>query len=225
MNIIICDDDINFIEFILSKIEKVNNKDMVFFKYTDAKKVMSSTIKYDIAFLDISMGEISGFDIANYIHFLNRRCVINFITGYTQYLPKGYEFNAFRFILKDTNDKIIKNYIADIFAEYYRRNMKINIYHNDKEFLLEADQIVYIEVMKHTTIIHTPDKPIECRKSLINFEIELKKHGFIRCHKSYIVNLYCIRSISGNYLELCNNEEIPLGKKFKSQVREACLFR
>lgn len=107
MNIIICDDDMNFIEFILSKIEEYNNKDMVFFKYIDAKKVMSSTIKYDIAFLDISMGEISGFDIANYIHFLNRRCVINFITSYTQYLPKGYEFNAFRFILKDTNDKII----------------------------------------------------------------------------------------------------------------------
>ena len=49
---------------------------------------------------------------------------------------------------------------------------------------------------------------------------ELKEYYFVRCHKSYIVNILCIRGIDchSNKLLLGSGEEIPIARNHKKQI-------
>ncbi len=61
---------------------------------------------------------------------------------------------------------------------------------------------------------------IECYGSLKNYEKQLERLNFVRCHKSYLVNCRYIRSMSGKEVKLDNGVLIPLSKYKKDAVKE-----
>ena len=50
--------------------------------------------RFDIAFLDIDMPQMSGIELARRVHSLQPDTIIIFITNYIQYAPEGYEFTC-----------------------------------------------------------------------------------------------------------------------------------
>lgn len=59
---------------------------------------------FNIAFLDISMEDINGIDMARHLRKTNPQICIVFVTGYMDYALEGYKVGAFRYLLKDTLD-------------------------------------------------------------------------------------------------------------------------
>lgn len=100
MNILICDDEAQYIEDIEKNVKYYfMNKfqDVHFDCFDDAKDIMSNPPeKYDIAFLDIEMGEFNGITVARKLKSKNSRLVIFFITAYNNYLDDAMDLNAFR---------------------------------------------------------------------------------------------------------------------------------
>ena len=83
-----------------------------FYSFSDpgAIKDLSS---YDIAFLDIDMGDSSGIDLARTLRRETPGVVIVFLTNFIQYAPEGFEVQAFRYLLKrDMNEKLIPYFEA-----------------------------------------------------------------------------------------------------------------
>ena len=65
------------------------------------------------------------------------------------------------------------------------------------------------------------------RKTLkeIELELKIKYNHFVRCHNSYIVNIYQIKAITGNsggYKILLNNIDnpVPISRKYKNSFLE-----
>ena len=58
------------------------------------------SLPYDIALLDIDMGETNGIELARKLRASNENIVIIFITNFIQYAPEGFEVQAFRYLLK-----------------------------------------------------------------------------------------------------------------------------
>lgn len=53
-----------------------------------------------------------------------------------------------------------------------------------------------------------------------NFENEINSDTFIRCHKSYLVNMEYIKSIKRYTAILENNEEVPLGRNKYKEIKD-----
>ena len=58
---------------------------------------------------------------------------------------------------------------------------------------------------------------LECNMSISEFE---KFSGFFHCHRSYIVNLEQVRSITKNAVILETGEEVPLSRRLYNDVNK-----
>ena len=63
---------------------------------------------FDIAFLDVSMPDINGFELAENVLSKNNDCKIVFITGHNNYAAEAFEVNAFDYLLKPINPERIE---------------------------------------------------------------------------------------------------------------------
>lgn len=69
------------------------------------------SLPYDIALLDIDMGETNGIELAKKLRAENENIVIIFITNFIQYAPEGFEVQAFRYLLKSIS---LQNFILTL---------------------------------------------------------------------------------------------------------------
>ena len=89
--------------------------------------------------------------------------------------------------------------------------------------VLPVADILYAEVFDHELHIHTVDgKLFRGRGHLSCLEKQLAA-GFLRCHKSYLVNLACAEGIRRYSLLLSNGRTIPVSKQNYSAVKQAYL--
>lgn len=70
-------------------------------------------------------------------------------------------------------------------------------------------------------LIRTRQDVLHIRKPLQELERALPKHVFLRCHRSFIVNLCHIRGIDKDCLLMSDGSELPLGRNGRDVVTDA----
>jgi len=91
--------------------------------------------------------------------------------------------------------------------------------------IVNVDDIVFLEADDNYTFIHLQDRQrcLVC-KTLKRFEGELCETHFIRCHKSFMINLLFVREIrltAVNLVCLTTGEKIPISRRRLSGLRKA----
>ncbi len=224
MNILLCDDDINF----LKDFEKLFSAyDCHIYKYTSIEDAKKSDVIFDVAFLDIVFEHDNiVFDLIDFIRSKNSKCVIAFVTNHIKYAPEGYEYKAFRYILKGEPEQLIRRRIDDVINEYKRLNILIRGSYKNEQFAISPHEVYYIEISNHILRVHTSGGIHEMYSSISAIYPDLAECGFIRCHRSYLVNLGYVRTIYDDsffILKAPCEEKIPLGIRFKSEAKEKYL--
>ncbi len=172
----------------------------------------------DIFLLDIQMGELSGMDIARKIRDIDSNTVeIIFTTSLIEYIQEGYEVRAYRYLLKPIEFHDIKNHITACIEEIHNRRDKYLVISNKYEnYKIKIENITYIEVQNKDITIHTLDNDYEIKMSMNKIEKELKKYNFIRCHKSFLININFVENVKQYVAILEDGQEIPISRyKFK----------
>lgn len=101
-------------------------------------------------------------------------------------------------------------------------NFKLPVWYNEKMLLLNpVEEISLIRAEQQRVIVSTNKGDIEISASLKEIEQKLKGHGFLRTHKSFIVNISKIREIIPWFndtfiltLENCSQKEIPVSRHY-----------
>lgn len=98
---IIVDNEELALEFMKRKLNEFDEIEVVA-SYTDSKDLIEKLqlLEFDVAFLDIEMGEVSGIDIAEQLINLNRDIQIVFVTAYQDYAIQAFEMNSVDYLLK-----------------------------------------------------------------------------------------------------------------------------
>lgn len=84
---------------------------------------------------------------------------------------------------------------------------------------LQIDDILFVQGMKEYVSWHTKDKKLITLHSLASLEDQLGDKGFLRTHKSFIVNKNCVNAIRYDCLEIPGNK-IPIGRSYRSKVQD-----
>ena len=99
MNVLVCDDDQQIVDSIIETLEKKTEETQVssrFYGFSQPSQIDLS-LPYDIALLDIDMGETNGIELARKLRAEKENNVIIYLTNYIQYPPEGVEVQALRY--------------------------------------------------------------------------------------------------------------------------------
>lgn len=102
-----------------------------------------------------------------------------------------------------------------------RRERSAEIILNTEEGLCRTPlkSIAHIEAFGRKTAVHLRDGTVrQCNMSISEFE---SFEGFIHCHRSYIVNLEQVRSITKNAVLLETGENVPLSRRLYGEVNKS----
>ena len=200
LSILICDDDANMIVAMQSTTESVLKEANVKAKiltFLDAATISEQILSNcDIALLDIDFdgAAYNGMDIARKIRALGADTVIIFVTNFIEYAPAGYEVRAFRYILKRDLNADLKAILPLALKQLNQETLPIQV--NGEIIKVPLDDILYLEVQQHNVTVVTrkvmPDrkqKKYNFYASLSDLEERLEPLGFLRIHKSYLVNM------------------------------------
>ncbi|WP_279265820.1 LytR/AlgR family response regulator transcription factor [Romboutsia sp. Marseille-P6047] len=72
-------------------------------------------------------------------------------------------------------------------------------------------------------LIHTINKDFNARYSLEKIEKDLNVEEFVRCHKSFIINLNHVENIKSNVAILDSGEEVPISRYRHKDIKEKFL--
>lgn len=201
INFTLCDDN----ALLLSKLEIM--LDSIFIKYNYNAQICFSTtnpqelIQYvnahnvDVLFLDIDLNsKLNGIEIAKNLRKNNSLMYLIFITGHFEYIISAYECKTFDFIQKPFSRKKLESTIIRLFEDLNDNTPNFIKLPNNRE-LVNQNLVNYIQKDGMKAIYSTDSGDLKTYASFNNLSINLP-NNFVRCHKSYIVNINKISSIN-----------------------------
>ena len=177
---------------------------------------------FDIVFIDIEFkNDINGIEASLKLRKLYSVVTLIFVTAFEQFAVKGYEVQAFDFIVKPVlySDfslrmtrvlRRVSKEVLDTIGVSVKGNVKI----------VSIKDIKYIEVIKHKLIFHTVSEVFEVNGSLNDMEKQLVSKNFVRCNHCYLVNLWYVKGVEGFTLNL-DGEEIAISRSKKKEFMSA----
>lgn len=232
IRILICDDDRQSLDTIHEKVNAIFSKlniQGVFDLYDTCDAVSEDSLNNcDIALLDVDFeGQTSnGIDLARKLRQVNKRAVILFITNFIEYAPEGYEVQAFRYILKRDLDTVLGRYLMEAMELLSDAWDCLRLEYRGELLELPFDSILYLEVLGHSVSIVMEGETYTLSASLSSFEQELESHGFLRVHKSFLVNMRHIKKFQCRELTLDNGSAIRVSEKsYAEQKRKYLLWK
>ena len=220
MKIAVCEDEAVQVNLLNNKIKKWANDydiEVTINNFTTAESFLfewEDYDKYDIIFLDIKLGKISGVELSNIIREKNKNVDIVFVTGFFKYALHGYKVGALQYLMKPIK-------ISDLYFCLNKTQERISnkndkymmILETPKKYIkLNCNEIHYCIMFSPYIDIHTSSEKITVRKKISELEREIPSKYFIRCHRSYIVNLKYVKSITKDSVVLESGIRIPISR-------------
>lgn len=103
---------------------------------------------------------------------------------------------------------------------------KIFLYKEEEQYIVDVNDIVYIEVSDNKTYAYLKQDVYETKQKLYELNAQLSSRSFVQINKSVIVNINCVKSIqaefSGNYsLKLKDRKEsLIISRKYYKEFKE-----
>ena len=219
MRIAVCDDDRAIREELFRLIQKqVSEVDIV--EYQSGEELINAKGNFDIYFLDIEMGKVSGMDIARRIREQEesgrRKSIIIFVTGYREYMEAAFDVNAFHYLIKPIDEAKFSEVFkrawkeASVFEEQAKKYIIVKNSGTQQKLLLK--NIYYIESGNKKVIFHTTDGTLEVYGKMEELENVLG-NSFYRCHRCYLVNMEKIVSYNADTIKVANGDKLILAQK------------
>lgn len=225
MNIGVCDDYEKDRELLTNYIEQYMDTlqlDYTLSAFESGEDFLESvpTQKYDLVFLDIYMKEKTGVDTARILRETDENCLIIFTTTSLDHALDGFEVGAVHYLVKPLNYEDVEvalDRCKQLFAQA-EKYIDVKTGHLATRILIK--DIIFAEVYSNTVLIHTNLEEIKAYIALDELAKLLPVDIFLRCHRSYIVNMNCIASQEGSDFILKNGTKIPIPRKELQQMRK-----
>ena len=166
---------------------------------------------------------MSGIELSNIIRERNKVVDIVFVTGFFKYALHGYRVGALQYLIKPI-DKLDLYFCLDKTMDRINNkdeSSKIIIETPKKIIKLDYNEIHYCIMFSPYIDIHTNSEKITLRKKISEIEKILPSKYFVRCHRSYIVNVKYVKSILKNSVLLENGIEIPISKGKYEEINDS----
>lgn len=153
----------------------------------------------DIVLMDIELPDGNGMEAVKKLRETNSTVMVIFVTNLAQFAIKGYEVNAFDFIIKPVSYYQFSMKLRRAFGCLQAlRNRKIWVATRQGKRLVSTNSLIYVEVMKHVITYHTTEGDIVGSGTLKSISSTLEGLPFVLCNRCYLVNLSFVTEVHGS---------------------------
>lgn len=237
MNAIIIDDEIDSIRTLQIELNKYCPQVNISGSFTSAKEALMTLKNHapDLLFLDIELGEMSGFDLLESLGECSFDII--FVTAFDEFAIRAFEVTAMGYLLKPFDkhqlvsavNRVEKKRIAatptyQVLLENLRNtnNEKLIVPTESSLEVILISEIIYLRSENNYSRIFIQNgEEFLSSKSLKKFESVLTPAGFFRCHNSYLINLKQVRRfIKGvnERLIMTNGDEVYISRSKRSEL-------
>jgi len=193
------------------------------------------TFNPDLIFLDIKMGDGTGFDLLNRVKDQTKFQLI-FVTAHNEYAVKAFKFSAIDYILKPVDPDEVKQAIhkamhyqpvselklQSLLSNQMQVPKKIVLSDNQNIYLLDIKDIVKCNSVNNYTHFFLVDgREIIISKTLKHYEDLLRQHSFFRIHQSHIINLRYFDKYDkkeGGKVVLKDGSRVPVSSRKREEL-------
>ncbi len=199
--------------------------------------------KPDVIFLDIELGNGTGFDVLSRIDYRNFKII--FITAYNQHAVRAFKFSAIDYILKPVQETELIEAIDKLQEAVDKDSIEIkykSLLTNFKTLNKTPETIILKTIGATHNIIIADIFRIEAKANYAKFYLKdnkkimvsyplknyislLSEYRFFRPHQSHFINLNYVVSIKKHknswFVELNDGSIIPLVEDRKKSFEEA----
>lgn len=199
-----------------------------------------NSLKPDLVLLDIKMPDGSGFDLLKKFSSIDFKVV--FITAHEEYAIKAFRFSALDYLLKpiDPSDLIsavekiselenvagmdeqFDTFKNNYFKEETTRDKRIVLKTTENIYIIYLKDVIRCQSEKNYTYFYFADRDrIIVSKTLKEFEEILTDYGFMRVHRSHLVNLKFIErydKTEGGLLIMTDQSKVDVSHRKKEAL-------
>lgn len=230
LKICLCDDDINILNYYSNRVSELLSMNNYSFKIETFRNGESLIFdlddnpnRFNIIIIDIVMKHINGIETIEILRKHGYNGIIIFLTSSKDFALDSFKVEPLSYILKNDDDRFNKIFLKAAIQIYENSNKNIIIASKSQNKVINVDTIVYIESLNKKIILHMINKKENIQCMLKDIGEKLEKNGFIRCHKSYIVNLNYVQTFNKSECKLQNGDIIPIGRKYSQNFRNELL--
>ena len=223
LKIAVCDDDnkqADYLQTLVSAWVRKGNHTCRTESFPSAEAflfVYAEDKAYDILLLDIEMGGMNGVDLAKTIRQTNDTIQIIFITGFPDFIAEGYEVSALHYLMKPVLPEKLHTVLDKAAANLAKSEKRLSITYDRQTDFVPLSQIMYIEAQKQYILIHTISETYRMKGSLSDMEKQLDEY-FIKCQRSFVVNLRYVTRIKNDCVLLKNGSEVPISRGMAEKI-------
>lgn len=224
MRVAVCDDennDLNCALDLLKEYDTAGALELFPFSETESLVASAATEPFDLVILDIEMPHMNGYEAAQKLVRMPDKPLVIFLTNSMDYSLRGYGL-VFRYLSKPL-DKSLFYTAMDAARQEIQAHRFVFVLENESHIVTTED-IYYLEVLNHHTILHTMDREYAFRSTLHESLSQLPAGFFGMPHKSYVVNFMHIKTATSREIHLTNGVRIPVSR-YKQHEFEAQLHR
>ncbi len=232
LKIAICDDNISDLSNIVSLIDDYQELQMdkgkikyhTFHNGLDLIAAMESGQPYDLIFLDVLMPFMTGMDAAKEIRQFNQEAKIIFTTSSPEYAVESYAVDAYYYALKPIwKEKLFLLLDKVISERAAQTDLSLLVKSKTGLTRITFNRLEFAEITGRTICYHLTDGTVvEALGSMQELEKELLSNGgFIKTHRSYIINMEQVFSIGTKEVIMQSKAVVPLAKGNARVVKEA----
>ena len=203
----------------------------------DTAKDKIELLEPQLAFLDISLPGKTSFDLLSELDKINFEII--FVTAHNEYALEAFHYSAIDYLMKPIDEDILINAVRRAVKRVSMNSVNNNVstlLHNLQKAqvpqemklcipslkgfqVVELKDILYCEASGSYTNFFFLDKHSICTaKTIHDYEDLLEDAGFVRIHKSFLVNLLHVKEYlrgEGGSVILSNGHEVEVARRKK----------
>lgn len=232
IRVALCDDDISALDETLKFLDRYRGERerkiarTVFYSPVELLAKIEQGARFDVLFLDILMPGQNGIDTAAEIRGYDANVKIVFLTSSSEFAVQSYAVEAYFYLLKPLRWESFSRVMNSVLERCAKeRRDRLLLQCKSGLTCLDPDSLEFCEVIHRTLIFHLASgKALECTGSLDELSRRLADYGgFLRPHRSYLINLDYVQSISYRAVTMASLTEIPIPRGKYNEVKDAFL--
>lgn len=232
IKIAICDDNVAELSHILTLMEEYRNTNHVPYEYQifhngfELIPVLEKGTSFDIYCLDIIMPGCNGIALASEIRAFDKTAQIIFFTSSPEFALESYSVNAINYVLKPVTKEKLFFTLTDVLERMEKtQQAHIIVKSNSCIQKILLSNLLYVEAMGKKVLYHLIfGSIVECTEHFSSVcEKLLKADCFMKPHRSYLVNMCYVDTISNTNIALRTGCCIPIAQGKSKEMKERYL--
>ena len=187
-----------------------------------AREALAS-LHCELLFLDVSMPGLSGLEL---LRSLPTPPVTVLLTAHVEYAIESFELGVRDYLLKPVSPARLQVCLENIRPLLCAaREMpgatlpeRLAIKTGLERKLIDPREITHIEADGNFCIVHAVGKRIYASQSMKELDSHLGAFGFLRVHKSWLVNVRHVRYVAHNAVGVGEGITVPIGRAYRPAV-------